>query len=122
MYAARMDWLKIAATLGLTGVALGAFGAHGLRQRLTPELLNAYQTGVLYHLLHALALLALALYARATSVAITAPATLFAAGILLFSGSLYALALTSVHRLGMVTPLGGLCFLAGWAALFWLKT
>jgi uncharacterized membrane protein YgdD (TMEM256/DUF423 family) len=116
-----MDWLKVSAALGLTGVALGAFGAHGLRQRLTPELLNAYTTGVLYHLLHALALLALALYGRATQSAIGVPAALFAAGILLFSGSLYALALTSVPRLGMVTPLGGLCFLAGWAALFWLK-
>jgi uncharacterized membrane protein YgdD (TMEM256/DUF423 family) len=117
-----MDWLKLSAALGLTGVALGAFGAHGLRQRLTPELLNAYQTGVLYHLLHALALLSLALYARATHVAIGLPATLFALGILLFSGSFYALALTSVPRLGLVTPFGGLCFMAGWIALFWLKS
>jgi uncharacterized membrane protein YgdD (TMEM256/DUF423 family) len=117
-----MDWLKLSAALGFAGVALGAFGAHGLRQRLTPELLNAYQTGVLYHLLHTVALFALALYARATSVAVTVPATLFALGILLFSGSLYVLALTSVPRLGLVTPFGGLCFLAGWIALFWLKS
>jgi uncharacterized membrane protein YgdD (TMEM256/DUF423 family) len=117
-----MDWLKLSAALGLAGVALGAFGAHGLRQRLTPELLSAYQTGVLYHLLHALALLSLSLYARATNVAIGLPAALFALGILLFSGSLYALALTSVPRLGLVTPFGGLCFMAGWIALFWLKS
>jgi uncharacterized membrane protein YgdD (TMEM256/DUF423 family) len=117
-----MDWLKLSAAFGLSGVALGAFGAHGLRQRLTPDLLNAYQTGVLYHLLHALALLSLALYARATHVAIALPATLFALGILLFSGSLYALSLTSVPRLGLVTPFGGLCFMAGWIALFWLKS
>lgn len=79
--------------------------------------MRAYETGVLYHLIHALALLSLALYARATSSSITLPAALFALGILLFSGSLYALALTGSIRLGMITPLGGLCFLAGWAAL-----
>ncbi|HMJ12451.1 MAG TPA: DUF423 domain-containing protein [Polyangiaceae bacterium] len=117
-----MDWLKVSAALGFAGVALGAFGAHGLRHKLTPQLLDAYQTGVLYHLIHAVALFGLALYARTTSVAIGVPASLFALGILLFSGSLYLLAVTSVNRLGLVTPLGGLCFLAAWAALFWLKS
>ena len=113
-----MDWLKLASVLGFAGVALGAFGAHGLRQKLTPELMNAYQTGVLYHLLHAVVLVALALYGRATAAPVTLPGALFAIGILLFSGSLYVLAITGVSKLGMITPLGGLCFLAGWAALF----
>jgi uncharacterized membrane protein YgdD (TMEM256/DUF423 family) len=112
-----MDWLKVASALGFLGVALGAFGAHGLRQRVSPEMLAVYQTGVLYHLIHALALLALALYARATATAIGVPATLFALGVLLFSGSLYLLALTGATKLGIVTPFGGLCFLAGWVAV-----
>jgi uncharacterized membrane protein YgdD (TMEM256/DUF423 family) len=115
-----MNWLKLAAAFGASGVALGAFGAHGLRQRLTPEMLGVYQTGVLYHLVHALALLALALYARSASALISLPAALFSAGIVLFSGSLYALAVSGVTRLGIVTPFGGLCFLAGWVALFFM--
>jgi uncharacterized membrane protein YgdD (TMEM256/DUF423 family) len=112
-----MSWLKIAAGFGCAAVLLGAFGAHGLRQRLSPELMVVYQTGVLYHLIHALALLGLALYARATSAPVTLPAALFSCGILLFSGSLYVLSLSGVKALGAITPLGGLCFAAGWLSL-----
>jgi uncharacterized membrane protein YgdD (TMEM256/DUF423 family) len=108
--------IRLAAALGFLGVALGAFGAHGLRERLSPAMLEVYRTGVLYHLLHAVALLAVALgaghLARPRVVA-----ALFTAGIVLFSGSLYALALTGARALGAVTPFGGLLFMAGWATL-----
>jgi uncharacterized membrane protein YgdD (TMEM256/DUF423 family) len=111
----------IAASLaGATGVALGAFGAHALRSRLDPAALAIWQTAVLYHLSHACALLALVLFARATGRPVTLPAALFAAGILLFSGSLYGLALFGWRWLGPVTPLGGLAFLGGWLALLLL--
>lgn len=112
-----MSWIRVAGVLGFLGVAIGAFGAHGLKQRVSPELLAIFNTGVLYHLLHAVALLALALFGSATGRAITWPAALWLSGIVLFSGSLYLLALTGVKQLGAVTPLGGLCFLAGWVML-----
>jgi uncharacterized membrane protein YgdD (TMEM256/DUF423 family) len=119
MYLLPMLWIRIAAALAFLGVALGAFGAHALKSRLPPDLLAIWHTGVLYHLVHALALFALALYARATGpaatgVSITAPALAFTLGIALFSGSLYALALTGIRPLGAVTPLGGLSFLFAW--------
>ena len=110
-------WIQTAALFGALGVVLGAFGAHGLEARLTPDRLAVWTTAVDYHLLHAVALLALALYARATGAKIRGPATGFTLGILLFSGSLYALALGAPRFLGPVTPLGGLCFIAGWLAL-----
>jgi uncharacterized membrane protein YgdD (TMEM256/DUF423 family) len=84
---------------------------------VAPELLAAWQTGVLYHLLHAVALLALALYARLARVDVSVPASLFLAGIVLFSGSLYALALLGGGKIAFVTPFGGLALLAGWVAL-----
>ena len=115
-----MLWIRVAAALGLIGVGLGAFGAHGLRGKVSESLLSAFQTGVLYHLIHAVVLLALALYARATQASITIPAALFTAGIVLFSGSLYVMALTGVTKFGAITPLGGLLFLAGWASLVFL--
>lgn len=96
------------------GVALGAFGAHALRARVTPEMLAIWQTGVLYHLIHALVLLALALYARATGADIRWASRFFLAGILVFSGSLYALVLSGARILGAVTPLGGVALLIGW--------
>jgi uncharacterized membrane protein YgdD (TMEM256/DUF423 family) len=109
--------LRLAAFLGFSAVALGAFGAHGLRDRVTPALLEAYRTGVLYHLVHALAVLGVALGVRRLRRA-TIIAGLFTAGVALFSGSLYLMALTGVTMLGAITPFGGLCFLAGWALLF----
>jgi len=97
-------------------VALGAFGAHGLRERLSPSMLEVYRTGVLYHLIHAVALLAVALGADRLARP-RAVAALFTAGIVVFSGSLYALALTGTRGLGAVTPVGGLLFMAGWVTL-----
>jgi len=106
--------LGVAGALGFSAVALGAFGAHGLRGRLTPALLEIYRTGALYHLIHAVAALAVALGGdrlRRGGVILG----LFAAGVVVFSGSLYALALTGLSALGAVTPLGGILLLAAWA-------
>jgi uncharacterized membrane protein YgdD (TMEM256/DUF423 family) len=106
--------LRLAALAGFLAVALGAFGAHFFRSRL--ELLGTvaiWQTAVLYHLVHAVALLALAL-GRPVHRWI---APLFAAGILIFRGSLYVLAMTNLKVLGAITPIGGVCFLVGWGCL-----
>ena len=113
-------WLSIAAAVGATGVGLGAFGAHALRERLEPAQLATWNTAVTYHLLHAVALLALALYGRATGRAVTLPSALFVAGVRLFSGSLYLMAVTGWRWPGPVTPLGGVAFIAGWGSLLWL--
>jgi len=112
-------FLLIGAVAGFLGVALGAFGAHGLRGRLSPEMLQVFETGVRYHLYHALALVATAaLMGRLdNSRLLLAAGWSFTAGIVLFSGSLYALSLTGITILGAITPLGGLAFLAGWACL-----
>ena len=112
-----MNVLRIGAALGFLGVALGAFGAHALREKLSPAALQIWNTAVLYHLLHAVALLALGLYARNAGADVRTAAGFFTAGILIFSGSLYALALSGIKPLGAITPLGGLCLLAGWAWL-----
>lgn len=100
-------------------VALGAFGAHALRSRITPDLLAVYQTGVQYHMVHALGLILIAaLSERLTATRLVRwSGWLLTAGIVLFSGSLYALALTGTRALGAITPLGGLCFLTGWVLL-----
>jgi len=111
-------FLWVGALAGFVGVALGAFGAHGLRTKLSGEMLTVFETGVRYQMYHALAILIVALAAaRLDGWLIRAAGWLFTAGIVLFSGSLYALALSGVTVLGAVTPLGGLAFLAGWAAL-----
>jgi uncharacterized membrane protein YgdD (TMEM256/DUF423 family) len=111
--------LTLAAALaGFTGVALGAFGAHGLRNRLAPEMLAAFETGVRYQLIHAVALLGVAAsIGRIGGRLVATAGWLFLAGIVLFSGSLYLLALTGVTVLGAITPIGGVAFLAGWACL-----
>lgn len=108
-----MGW-RLAGVLGFTGVALGAFGAHGLKDIVTdPHLMDVWKTGAHYHLIHAVMVAVAALHpARPVW-----PARLFTAGILLFSGSLYLMAVTGTLWLGAITPLGGLCFLAGWASL-----
>ena len=111
-----MTWIRIASVLGFLGVALGAFGAHGLKGRIEDAMLANYQTGVLYHLVHAVAVFAVALYGRARGVEVSVPASLFTAGIVLFSGSLYVMAFTGVKKLGMITPIGGLAMLGGWVA------
>ena len=100
------------------GVLLGAFGAHGLRDRVTPEMLAVFETGVRYHLVHGLALLAVAwATTQWPNTWITASGWLFVAGIAIFSGSLYLLSITGVRWLGAITPIGGLCFVAGWLIL-----
>jgi uncharacterized membrane protein YgdD (TMEM256/DUF423 family) len=101
-------------------VALGAFGAHTLRGRLSPEMLEVFETGVRYQMYHALALLAVAwATARWPMAGVGGAGWLFVAGTLLFSGSLYVLVLTGVRWLGAVTPLGGLAFILGWVVLAW---
>ena len=110
----------LGAVSGFLAVALGAFAAHGLKGKLPPDLFDVFEVGARYHMYHALALVAVAWAAtRWPGTAVTAAGWLFVAGTVLFSGSLYALALTGVRALGAITPLGGLCFLAGWAALAW---
>ncbi|WP_404402508.1 DUF423 domain-containing protein [Idiomarina seosinensis] len=112
-------FLIAAAVLGGSGVMLGAFAAHGLKSRLSDTLLNAFETGVTYQFYHALALLILALWLKqGQSVWFIASGYLWLAGVLLFSGSLYALALTGIKWFGPITPFGGLLLIAGWISLF----
>jgi uncharacterized membrane protein YgdD (TMEM256/DUF423 family) len=109
-------WWRIAGVVGAIGVGLGAFGAHGLQDRVTdPHLLEVWKTGAHYHLVHALALCAVAAHPRPRPAAGIA----FLCGIVLFSGSLYLMTLTGARWLGAVTPLGGLSFIAGWLLLAW---
>lgn len=109
--------LSLGAFFGLTGVALGAFAAHGLKGRLTAAYLEAFQTGVHYQQIHALALLAVALLAqRAGGRLLDAAGLCFTLGIVLFSGSLYLMTLGGL-KLGPVTPLGGVLMMVGWACL-----
>lgn len=109
-----MITIRIAATLCFLAVALGAFGAHWLKSTIESHgMLDTWNKAVLYHFIHAIALLVIALYGAANRGAWW----LLLAGIFLFSGSLYMMALTNVRWLGVITPLGGLCFLTGWAWL-----
>ncbi|EKM96097.1 MULTISPECIES: DUF423 domain-containing protein [Stutzerimonas stutzeri group] len=111
-------YLPLAAGFGLTGVALGAFAAHGLKASLSAEYLAIFQTAVQYQLIHALALFGVALLSlHAPGRLLQAAGVLFGIGIVLFSGSLYLLTLTGIGKLGIVTPLGGTAFLAGWLCL-----
>lgn len=111
-------FLMLAAFFGFTGVALGAFAAHGLKNRLSAEYLAIFHTGVMYQLVHTLALLAVALLAvQVPGRLMTWAGISFVVGIVLFSGSLYLLTLTGVTRLGIITPFGGLAFLVGWLLL-----
>ncbi|MDH5287537.1 MAG: DUF423 domain-containing protein [Betaproteobacteria bacterium] len=112
--------LVLASLLLFLAVALGAFGAHALKSRLTPDLQAVWQTAVQYHAWHALALLAIGVLLLVRPDArVGLAAWLFVAGIVLFSGSLYAMALTGARGLGAVTPFGGVAFLAGWLAFAW---
>ena len=121
MTAAAKLFLTLGSLLALAAVAIGAFGAHGLKARLSPEMLAVYQTGVQYHFYHALgiALVGLVFFHLPDTTALRAAGWLMAAGILLFSGSLYALALSGQKWFGAVAPLGGTAFILGWAALAW---
>lgn len=111
-------WFAIGCWLAALGVGMGAFGAHGLKTKVSAELVAVWETGARYQVMHALALLATAWACERWPGALASGAAwLFIAGILLFSGSLYALVLTGVRALGAVTPVGGLCFIAGWVCL-----
>lgn len=128
-------FLVLASLFAFSGVALGAFGAHALQGKVPAERLGAFETGVRYQLYHAFGLFAVVLVrsiaplgGRWYTLVAGGPGGnlpsllagwLFVAGIVLFSGSLYLLTVTGVRKWGMVTPLGGLCFLAGWLALAW---
>ncbi|OPG15851.1 DUF423 domain-containing protein [Ferroacidibacillus organovorans] len=117
-----MNFIGLGALFLFLAVALGAFGAHALRARLEPTQLAVYQTGIQYHLIHGLAIIivgviALARQAMGSSSLLTTSGVLFAVGIILFSGSLYLLAMTGIRKLGAITPFGGLFFLAGWITL-----
>jgi uncharacterized membrane protein YgdD (TMEM256/DUF423 family) len=111
-------FLLIGALAGFLGVALGAFGAHGLRARLSPEMLAVFETGVRYQMYHALAIILVGLIAaRLDGWLIRAAGWSFSVGIVLFSGSLYSLAISGITILGAITPFGGLAFLVGWTFL-----
>ncbi len=111
---------------GFFAVALGAFGAHGLRNQVSPSMLDVWQTAVLYQMFHSLALLAVVIFwLRQDSRGLRFAAIFFGLGMAVFSGSLYGLVLSGITQLGMITPLGGVMLLAGWACftatLFTLK-
>ena len=111
-------WFATGSVLCGLGVILGAFGAHGLRARLSPEMLVVFETGVRYHLIHALGLLAVAWAAsRWPGSYVSIAGYLFVAGIFIFSGSLYMLAITGIRWLGAITPIGGVCLIVGWGLL-----
>ena len=113
-----LSFTSIGAWSAGISVAAGAFGAHALRSRLEPRLLEVFETGARYQMYHALALIAVGLLMhRAASTLATSAGWLFVAGTVLFSGSLYAMAFTGIRALGAITPLGGVCFLAGWACI-----
>lgn len=117
-----MLWFKIGSALMFLAVALGAFGAHALKGKVTDYYLDVYKTAVLYHMVHALGLLAVAWVSTQTQ----DPKANFAgicmlAGIIIFSGSLYLLSVTGIKWLGAITPIGGLSFLAAWILLFLVK-
>jgi uncharacterized membrane protein YgdD (TMEM256/DUF423 family) len=113
-------FFRLGALFALLGVALGAFGTHTLGGSVSPEDLATFETGVRYQVYHALGLLVVSrAVARWPRGAITSAGWLFVVGILVFSGSLYALVLSGERWMGAVTPVGGLCFLSGWGLLVW---
>ncbi len=111
-------FVMIGALSGAIGVGAGAFGAHALRARLEPRMLEVFETGARYQLVHAVALIAASwVVSRFPGALANASGWLFVAGTVCFSGSLYALALTNIKVLGAITPIGGVCFIAGWVCL-----
>ncbi len=113
-------FLLLGALSGFAGVVLGAFAAHGLKGKLTDEMLNVFEVGVRYQIYHALALLMVALLlSRWPRGEFSVAGWFFVFGTVVFSGSLYALSLSGVRWLGAVTPVGGLAFLLGWLAIAW---
>lgn len=119
MTASTRWFLALGSVSALVAVVLGAFGAHALKTRVSADLMAVYQTGVLYHLVHSLGLLAVGLVAIQLpgSALVRAAGGSMLAGVILFSGSLYVLALTGTRAWGMITPFGGVAFILGWALL-----
>ena len=118
----RTNPILVAAGLfGCAGIGLGAFGAHALKHHLSPDQLAVWHTGVQYQLYHSLGLLLLGLYAH-SSPQLKRTAACWGLGIMLFSGSLYALALGAPHRLGLLTPVGGVLFMVGWLSLISVRS
>ena len=117
-----MNWSAIAAIFLALAVGLGAFGAHGLKSRLDPEMMDIYKTAVLYHFLHALGMLVVSMLPKTGTFPESGADTicwLLLAGILIFCGSLYLLAVTGTRMLGAITPIGGVAFIAAWVMLAW---
>ena len=117
-----MNWSATGAILLALAVMLGAFGAHGLRSRLDAYSMSVYEKAVFYHFVHSLGLLIVSVLSRIGAIGSPASAwvcALLLAGVVIFSGSLYALAVTGIRMLGAITPLGGLSFIAAWAVLGW---
>lgn len=110
----QKNWFLVSGVLGFLGVAFGAFGVHGLKKILSDEMMVVYKTGVFYHLIHTVALLTITIYNKMPFAQIC-----FLIGILVFSGSLYILAVSGIKKLGLITPIGGLFFLAGWFFVTW---
>ncbi len=111
-------FLLIGSIVMALSVAIGAFGAHGLEPKLTEKMMKNYQTGVHYHMVHGIGLLIVGIIAlKLTSTSLHAAGWSFLIGIILFSGSLYAMALTGITKLGAITPIGGLAFIIGWVLL-----
>ena len=117
----QQRWSAIGGGFAFLAVALGAFAAHGLESRLTPHLLEVFRTGAYYQMIHALAIVMIGRRVRQANPCrlLVTSLILFTVGIMVFSGSLYLLAVTGQRALGAITPLGGLCFLAGWACFTW---
>jgi uncharacterized membrane protein YgdD (TMEM256/DUF423 family) len=118
-FAVTNSFVTIGAIFAFMGIGIGAFGAHAVKNTISPASLIIYQTGVQYHLVHALALVLVGILGAKISPWV---GKLFSIGICIFSGSLYALALTGIKWLGAITPIGGVCFLAGWALLAYSST
>lgn len=112
-------WLAVAGIVGALAVIIGAFGAHGLEGRVSPDSLDTFEIGVRYHMYHALALLAVTLAAKRSELRRWArrACALWVAGIVVFSGSLYALVLTGAKWFGAITPIGGVALIAGWLCI-----
>jgi uncharacterized membrane protein YgdD (TMEM256/DUF423 family) len=115
-----MNWAAVGAVLMALAVAMGAFGAHGLRNRLDAYSVSVYEKAVFYHFVHALGILLVSLLTRINAISVAGQARvawLLLIGIVIFSGSLYALALSGVRIFGVITPIGGISFIAGWLLL-----
>ncbi len=120
-----LNWGTVGAVLAALAVLIGAFGAHALKERLDAYSTQIYERAVFYHFIHALGLIAIGIVIAAhvaSGGAIDAAGWLLLAGIVIFSGSLYALALSGIKVLGAMTPIGGLAFVAGWLAFAWSFT